>query len=111
MWKKFQKSLFLTASMNISQITSRLHLNESGFQPGDSTINQLLYITHITHTAFKEYPSHQTRAVLLDISKAFDKVWHESLIFKLKSNGISGPHPCSDRFLSLKLQTVLGIKW
>ena len=26
----------------------------------------------------------------MDISEAFDKVWHEALIFKLKSNGISG---------------------
>ena len=28
--------------------------------------------------------------VFLDISKAFDKVWHEGIIFKLKCNGISG---------------------
>ena len=32
----------------------------------------------------------ETRGVFLDISKAFDKVWHEGLIFKLKQNGISG---------------------
>ena len=32
----------------------------------------------------------ETRAVFLDISKAFDKVWHEGLLFKLKLNGISG---------------------
>ena len=28
--------------------------------------------------------------VFLDISKAFDKVWHKGIIFKLKKNGISG---------------------
>ena len=26
----------------------------------------------------------------LDISKAFDKVWHQEIIFKLWQNGISG---------------------
>ena len=31
----------------------------------------------------------ETRAVFLDISKAFDKVWREGLIFKLRQNGIN----------------------
>ena len=35
----------------------------------------------------KEY---EVRGVFLDISKAFDKVCHEGLIFKLERNGISG---------------------
>ena len=64
--------------------------SQSGFRTGHSTINQLLYITHKIYSAFEDYPSRETKAVFLDISKAFDKVWHEGLIFKLKSYGISG---------------------
>ena len=30
------------------------------------------------------------RGVFLDISKAFDNVWHKGLIYKLQENGISG---------------------
>ena len=64
--------------------------NQSGFRPGDSTVNQLLSITHKIYSAFEEFPSRETRAVFLDISKAFDKVWHDGLLFKLKNYGISG---------------------
>ena len=35
-------------------------------------------------------PSLEVRSVFLDISKAFDKAWHEGLIYKIKSMGISG---------------------
>ena len=36
---------------------------------------------------------YEIQGVFLDISKAFDKVWHEGLVFKLKQNGISGNLP------------------
>ena len=64
--------------------------NQSGFRPGDSTVNQLLSITHQIYSAFEEFPSRETRAVFLDISKAFDKVWRDGLLFKLRNYGISG---------------------
>ena len=60
--------------------------NQSGFHPGDSTTNQLV---NEVHQAF-EKPKHlEVRAVTLDISKAFDKVWHDRLVFKLKPH-VSG---------------------
>ena len=62
--------------------------NQSGFKPDDYCINQLLAITHEIYKSFDD--GFEVRGVFLDISKAFGKVWHEGLIFKLKQNGISG---------------------
>ena len=62
--------------------------NQSGFKPGDSCINQLLCITHDIYQSLDDGP--ETKGVFLDISKAFGKVWHEGLLFKLKQNVISG---------------------
>ena len=46
--------------------------NQSGFNPGDSCINQLLSITHEIYKPFDD--GFEVRGVFLDISKAFDKV-------------------------------------
>ena len=67
-----------------------LNPNQSGFRPSDSCINQLLTITHEIFEAFDCNPTLEVRSVFLDISKAFDKVWHEGLLYKLRSMGISG---------------------
>ena len=62
--------------------------NQSGFKCGDSCINQLISVTHDILNSLDE--GLEVRGVFLDISKAFDKVWQEGLIYKSKQNGISG---------------------
>ena len=63
---------------------------QSGYRPNDSCINQLISITHNICHAFDANPSLEVRGIFLDLSKAFDKVWHEGLFYKLKNNGING---------------------
>ena len=87
--KILEKLIFnhLYSYLNTNNLIAK---NQSGFRPGDSTTNQLLYLIDEIHQAFDCTESLEVRAVFLDISKAVDKVWHEGLLFKLKQNGISG---------------------
>ena len=39
--------------------------------------------------AFDGYPTLETRGLFLDMFKAFEKVWHQELIFKLNSIEVS----------------------
>ena len=87
--KLFEKILFKNIYNHLTK-NNLITNNQSGFRPGDSTTNQLLFLVHSIHKAFDHKDSRQVRAVFLDISKAFDKVWHSGLIFKLKQNGIDG---------------------
>ena len=81
---------------------------QSGFRPGDSCINQLLSITHI-FTSFDN--GLEVRGVFLDISKAFDKVWYDGLIYKLKQNGIKDKLLCLLIDFFEKSPTKSSFKW
>ena len=62
--------------------------------------------------AFDCNPTLEARSVYLDISKAFDRVWHKGLIYKLRGCGISGKlHTLIESFLANREQrTVLNGK-
>lgn len=57
-----------------------------GFRRNRSTGDLLAYAIHIWSEAIEKHG--EALAVSLDISKAFDRVWHESLISKLPSFGL-----------------------
>ena len=52
-------------------------------------VQQLISITHKVCEVFDCSPSLEVRVVFLDISKAFDKVSHDGLLYKFKCNGIN----------------------
>jgi hypothetical protein len=62
--------------------------NNSGFKRSDSTVNQLLLISQKITEALDN--KNDACLVFLDISKAFDKVWHRGLLFKLRQFGLGG---------------------
>jgi hypothetical protein len=70
------------------QKNSLLTWKNSGFRELDSAINQLLFITDKIYKALES--GKEVCMVFLDVSKAFDRVWHSGLLYKLKSLGIEG---------------------
>ena len=66
---------------------------QAAYLKGDSTITPLLYLIHQIRTSWGK--SNIAHCCFLDISAAFDKVWHNGLIAKLEQIGIS------DKFLAL----------
>ena len=73
---KYVFSFFLSNNKNSSF--------QSGFVTGDSILNQLVNMYN-TFCSGKE-----ARAVFLDLSKPFDRVWHRGLLHKLNYVGIRG---------------------
>ena len=59
-----------------------------GFRSSRSIADPLTVVSDRIARAFNR--SGATRAVALDVSKAFDRVWHAGLLHKLKFYGISG---------------------
>ncbi|MCG8047724.1 MAG: reverse transcriptase domain-containing protein [Candidatus Thiodiazotropha endolucinida] len=85
--KLFEKLIFKHL-FNHLQANNVLSSLQSGFIPGDSTVNQLAFLYHTFCEALDN--GKEVRAVFCDISKAFDRVWHVGLIHKLVAAGVTG---------------------
>ena len=84
---------------------------QSGFVPGDSTVNQLADIYNTFCKALDD--GKEVRAIFCDISKAFDRVWHSGPIHKLRNVGIVGTllNWFTDYLSNRKQRVLLGADW
>ena len=57
-----------------------------GFRAGHSTADALTYVTQTLHDARDK--THESRLICLNISRAFDRVWHKGLVAKLEALGL-----------------------
>jgi len=85
--KVFERLLF-NHIYDFLKTNSIINTHQSGFIPGDSTVNQLIAICHklCCHLDGDD----DVIGVFLDLTKAFDKVWHQGLLHKLQKIGITG---------------------
>ena len=63
---------------------------------GDSTTNQLVYLTHLIRSTWAS--GKIAHGLFLDVAAAFEKVWHKGMAAKLEQNGIT--ESCLDLFKS-----------
>ena len=87
---KFSEELSSTECLNfLKKIIFSTHTNPD-FVHLTYVKSQLLSIVHDIYASFDQIPTLERRENFQDISEAFDKVWHEGLLFKLEHIGISG---------------------
>lgn len=83
--KLFEK-IILSRLKDFESENEILMKQQFGFRSHHSTTHQIYRLVEIITSRFNENIS--TAMTLLDIEKAFDRVWHEGLLHKLMSSGL-----------------------
>ena len=79
---------------------------QAAYLKGDSTVSQLLFIVH--NIRVNRGITIITQGLFLDVSSAFDKVWHNGLLAKLSQIGVEGSlYDTLSSYLSDRRQVVV----
>ena len=81
---KILEKLLLTRLLKEAQPLTWIPTHQFGFRKGHSTTQQRHRLTDIINKTFEDRK--YCNAVFLDVSQAFDKVWHPGLLAKIQQN-------------------------
>jgi hypothetical protein len=84
---KVLKKVILTRLVRATNENHVLPDEQFGFRPKHSTADQLIHVTEFISQGINQKES--TGAIFLDVAKAFDTVWHDGLVYKLHTAGVS----------------------
>ena len=83
---KLFERIILSGLLFFLEFNSVLSPCQASFRPGQSTLDQILYLSQSISDGFnKPRPGSRTILSTIDFSKAFDSVWHPALFHKLIS--------------------------
>lgn len=83
---KLTEAIILKRLKKTTQENNIFPLEQFGFREHHSTTHQTIRIVENIQEGFTTKKS--TAAIFLDIEKAFDKIWHNAVIYKLHTNGV-----------------------
>ena len=93
---KLLERIILSRLLFFLEPNSILSSGQAGFYPGQSTLDQILFLSQSILDGFnKPRPGSLTILCTIDFSKAFDSVWHPALFYKLIPAGLP---PCFARW-------------
>ena len=105
---KILEKIVLDSMMRFLNENKFLSNAQSGFRPPDSCECQVLLIVHDIYKSFDCNPPWEVREIFLDISKAFDRVCHDRLLYKIKSFGVfHTPLKLIEHFLSNRYRNLV----
>ena len=106
---KLFECIILSRLLFFLESNSILSPRQAGFRPGQSTLDQTLYLSQSISDGFnKPRPSSRIILSTIDFSKAFDSVWHPAYFHKLISADLPPCFACwTQSFLSDRRVSVV----